>query len=55
MARQVAQEEAAKKRPDPLLRETAAILADAITVLSGNRELTMQVLPRTRAATHWAE
>jgi carboxyl-terminal processing protease len=55
VTRQVAQEEAAKKRPDPLLRETAAILADAIAVLSGNRELTMQVLPRSRTATHWAE
>jgi carboxyl-terminal processing protease len=54
-AAQVEQEEAAKNRPDPLLRETAAILADAITVLSGNRELTMQVLPRSRQATHWSE
>jgi carboxyl-terminal processing protease len=33
VAKQVAAEEAAKKRPDPLLRETAAILADAITLL----------------------
>jgi carboxyl-terminal processing protease len=55
VTRQVEQEEAAKKRPDPLLRETAAILADAIAVLTGNRELTMQVLPRSRTATHWAE
>ena len=55
IARQVQQEEAAKNRPDPLLRESAAILADAITVLSGNRELTMLVLPRSRQATHWAE
>jgi carboxyl-terminal processing protease len=55
VAAQVRQEEAAKNRPDPLLRESAAILADAIAVLDGNRELTMQVLPRTRQATHWTE
>jgi len=55
VAAQVQQEEAAKNRPDPLLRETAAILADAITVLTGNHELTMQVLPRSRQATHWSE
>jgi carboxyl-terminal processing protease len=55
VAAQVRQEEAAKNRPDPLLRESAAILADAITVLSGNRELTMQVLPRSRQALHWTE
>ncbi|MGH8028978.1 MAG: carboxy terminal-processing peptidase [Arenimonas sp.] len=55
VTRQVAQEEAAKNRPDPLLRETSAILADAITVLTGNRELTLLVLPRSRQATHWSE
>jgi carboxyl-terminal processing protease len=52
---QIQQEEAAKKRPDPLLRESAAILADAINVLTGNRELTMQVLPRSKQPTHWSD
>jgi carboxyl-terminal processing protease len=52
---QVEQENAAKNRPDPLLRESAAILADAITVLSGDRTLASQVLLRTREPLHWAE
>jgi carboxyl-terminal processing protease len=55
VTRQVEQEEAAKNRPDPLLRETAAILADAIAVLTGNHELTLQVLPRSHEPTHWSE
>ena len=41
---QVAEEEAAKNRPDPLMRESAAILADAISLLKGNPVLTTQVL-----------
>ena len=52
---QVAAEAAAKKRPDPLLRETAAILADAITVLSGNAKLAALVLPVTHQATVWSD
>ena len=39
----------AEKRPDPLLRESAAILADALTLLNGDRKLSQQVLPRVRA------
>jgi carboxyl-terminal processing protease len=50
----VEQENAAKNRPDPLLRESAAILADAIAVLSGNRDLTMQVRHSQRP-TLWSE
>jgi carboxyl-terminal processing protease len=53
VAKQVAAEEAAKKRPDPLLRETAAILADAITVLTGNAKLAAQVLPPSHQAKVW--
>jgi len=53
MRRMVVQE-AAKKRPDPLLRETAAILADAITLLSGNSKLAAQVLPASRG-TAWSQ
>ncbi len=55
VADQAADEEAAKNRPDPLLRESAAILADALALLSGDRALTAQVLPVTRQPTIWAE
>ena len=55
VASQAADEEAAKNRPDPLLRESAAILADALDLLSGDRALTAQVLPVTRQPTIWAE
>ena len=41
---QVAEEEAAKKRPDPLMRESAAILADTISILKASAVLTTQVL-----------
>jgi len=41
---QVADEEAAKKRPDPLMRESAAILADTISLLKSSPVLTTQVL-----------
>jgi carboxyl-terminal processing protease len=41
---QVAEEEAAKKRPDPLMRESAAILADTISILKDSPVLTTQVL-----------
>lgn len=52
---QAAEEEAAKNRPDPLLRESAAILADALDLLSADGQLTAQVLPLTRQPTVWAE
>ncbi len=55
VADQAAAEEAAKNRPDPLLRESAAILADALDLLSGDRALTARVLPVTRQPTIWAE
>ena len=55
VAQQVAAEAAAKNRPDPLLRETAAILADAIIVLTGNAKLAAQVLPVTHQATVWSD
>jgi len=55
VAKQVAAEEAAKKRPDPLLKETAAILSDAITLLSGDSKLAAQVLPASHSAKDWSE
>ena len=41
-----AREKAAEKRPDPLLRESAAILSDAIGLLQNDRQLSARVLPR---------
>lgn len=55
VAEQVAQEEAAKKRPDPLLRETAAILSDAISMLSADAKLAALVMPVTHQATVWSD
>ncbi|KAA2283944.1 carboxy terminal-processing peptidase [Arenimonas fontis] len=52
---QARREEAAKARPDPLLREAAAILADALDLLEADRQLTAQVLPLTRQPRVWAE
>jgi carboxyl-terminal processing protease len=50
-----AREKAAEDRPDPLLREAAAILADTTTLLSGDKQLAATVLPETGRATQWAE
>lgn len=55
VAEDAAREKLAEQRPDPLLRETAAILADAVNLLEADRKLTAQVLPATRDAIHWAE
>ncbi|MDQ2701497.1 MAG: carboxy terminal-processing peptidase [Pseudomonadota bacterium] len=50
-----AREKAAEERPDPLLRESAAILADATAMLGKDKQLAALVLPETGRATHWAE
>ena len=55
IAEEAAREEAAEGRPDPLLRESAAILADALTLLDADRKLTMEVLPGGGSAGHWIE
>ncbi|MBC7656501.1 MAG: carboxy terminal-processing peptidase [Frankiaceae bacterium] len=55
VAQQVAAEVAAKNRPDPLLRETAAILADAVSALSGDAKLAAVVMPVTHQATVWSD
>ena len=52
---QVAQENAVKDLPDPLLNESAAILADAIALLEGNRPLLTQVFPQSPSARIWAQ
>ena len=49
-----ARQKAAEKRPDPLQREAAAILADAIGLLEHDPPLSAQVLPRTATAMRWA-
>ncbi len=55
VAKDAAREKAAEKRPDPLLRESAAILADAVTLLGADRALSAQVLPEAQSAQHWTE
>jgi len=50
-----AREKAAEERPDPLLRETAAILADAATLLQRDGALAAQVLPDAKKPGHWAD
>jgi carboxyl-terminal processing protease len=54
VAAQVAAEERAKNLPDPLLRETANILADSVQLLSTDPKLTAQVLPTTKQAKVWS-
>jgi carboxyl-terminal processing protease len=51
----VAREEAAKKSRDPLLRESAAILGDAIGLLGADAGLSAQVLPQARGGTRWVD
>ena len=55
VVRDAAREKAAEKRPDPLQREAAAILADAIGLLEKSRPLSAQVLPKSESAMHWAD
>lgn len=55
VAKDAAREKAAEDRPDPLLRESAAILADATTLLQNDRALAAQVLPEARTPGHWAD
>ena len=55
VAESVAREEAAKKVTDPLLRESAAILGDAIGLLGKDSKLAAQVLPEARTAGHWVD
>lgn len=55
IAKDAAREKAAEKRPDPLLRESAAILADAVQVLGGDQRLSAQVLPESKVSGRWTE
>jgi carboxyl-terminal processing protease len=55
VAKDAARDEAAKKAPDPLLHESAAILADAVGLLGADAKLAAQVLPASRVAAHWVD
>ncbi|HEY4555237.1 MAG TPA: tail-specific protease, partial [Lysobacter sp.] len=55
VAKDAAREKAAEDRPDPLLRESAAILADAVRLLANDRQLSARVLPTAKQAGHWAD
>jgi carboxyl-terminal processing protease len=55
IVKDAAREKLAEKRPDPLLRESAAILADAIEVLGEDKKLSAQVLPESTLPGSWAQ
>src|SRR5688500_4211731 len=55
VAKDAARAKAAESLPDPLLRESAAILADAVTLLGADRKLSLEVLPGSKSAGHWAD
>lgn len=55
IVKDAARDKLAEKAPDPLLRESAAILADAIDVLGQDRKLSAQVLPESTGPRSWAD
>ena len=55
IAKDAAREKLAETRPDPLLRESAAILADAVRLLNGDDKLSAVVLPTANVRGHWAD
>src|SRR3546814_14377027 len=55
VVKDAAREKPAEERPDPLLRESAFILADATALLADDQKLAGIVLPETGRAMHWAE
>src|SRR5690606_20832757 len=55
VAEDAAREKAAEKRPDPLLHESAAILADAVRLLNQDRRLSAQVLPESTGPGRWTQ
>ena len=54
VAKEAAREKQAENRPDPLLRESAAILSDAMGLLAHDSRLASRVLPETGNAVSWA-
>ena len=55
VAEDAARERAAEERPDPLLTESAAILADAVRLLNQDRRLSAQVLPESSGPGRWTQ
>lgn len=55
IVKDAAREKLADERPDPLLRESAAILGDAIGLLAQDRPLSAQVLPKSTGPGRWAD
>ncbi|MGX5729007.1 carboxy terminal-processing peptidase [Pseudoxanthomonas beigongshangi] len=55
IVKDAAREKLVDKRPDPLLRESAAILSDAIGILNQDRKLSAQVLPESTGPGRWAD
>ncbi|KRG71571.1 carboxy terminal-processing peptidase [Pseudoxanthomonas dokdonensis] len=55
IVKDAAREKLADKRPDPLLRESAAILGDAVQVLGEDRKLSALVLPESTSIGSWAD
>ena len=55
IAKDAAREKLAENRPDPLLRESASILADAVRLLDNDGKLSAQVLPTAIQPGHWAD
>ncbi|MFS8137178.1 MAG: carboxy terminal-processing peptidase [Thermomonas sp.] len=55
VAQDAARDKAAKKVTDPLLRESAAILGDAIGLLNADAKMSAQVLPESHSAGHWVD
>ena len=55
IAAEAAREKRAEERPDPLLRESAAILADAVRLLNSDRQLSARVLPDAKSPGLWAD
>lgn len=55
VAQQVADEQALEQHVDPLLQESARVLADAITLLERDAALASRVLPKTGQAGIWVE
>ncbi|GAB2510346.1 carboxy terminal-processing peptidase [Lysobacter humi (ex Lee et al. 2017)] len=55
IAKDAQREKLAEKRPDPLLREASAILADAVRLLESDRQLSAKVLPTAQTPGHWAD
>ena len=55
VSEQIAQENAVKDLPDPLLNESVAILADAIVLLEADKPLLTRVFPKAQSAGVWTE